>query len=247
MLRKTKVILTERDRRLFNYLQELKVASAKQINRDIFEDTSNKAVYRRLKKLQSSKHIRKKAVNHFDQIKGGYSLSKQCFNILHPDKYILRKEVSSKSMEHDLTLVDVRRAFITKDMVTEYIPENLLLLDMANKHCDRLSDYYSMKSDAVVRVKFKKAQFDMAIEYESHMKTYKRYEKLLRNYYFKRDIGAVLYIVRSREVLKRVQAVDRKLSSKFTTKFYYALLDDVLNAKDELQFTTILDETLTIK
>ena len=71
------------------------------------------------------------------------------------------------------------------------------------------------------------------------MKFFNRYENLLKKYYLKQDIGAVLYICKNEAILKRVQAIDKALSTKYTPKFYYALLEDVLCSDNKKPFTKL--------
>ena len=74
-----RVVLNHRDRELFNYLYQVKVATAKQIRRDVFDDVSLTVIYRRLKKLIRKKYIQR--IPFFDGKKNisAFSLSKTGF------------------------------------------------------------------------------------------------------------------------------------------------------------------------
>ena len=229
---------------LFHYLHLNKVASSFQIARDIYKDMAHQSIYRRLNKLiakqlvisNGCKELRNRMI---------YSLSPRAF-----DEYIctedqtLRKELKSANVMHDLTLVDIAYHFKKYSSVKNYCTENFIMID--NESCD-LDSFRNVRSDAIVEIEFPNGTHQLAVEYEASRKYVHRYQSFFEKYYQDANISGVLFIAKDYRILREVSAIERKHFSKCDEKFFYILLDDLLNSDGQkLVFKTHKGETLAI-
>jgi DNA-binding PadR family transcriptional regulator len=109
------LIITRRDVQLFEYLHACKVATLKQINRDIFQ-TSRVTCYQRIKKYQEKKFIKAIGVFQNDINCYAYEVTPKGEKIIKANLRDIMKgnRFRSNSIEHDLLLVDIKNIFSSK-------------------------------------------------------------------------------------------------------------------------------------
>lgn len=225
------MMLNHRDRELFNYLYEVKVATASQLTRDIYKGLTKTVVYRRLKKLIGMKYL---ARNHyFNKTRpiSVYSLSKSSLR-----RFILGKEDKQKikrclsdSIEHDVVLNDIRHLFLNLQEVEDYLSENTLHSDASFATTEKLKPFKWFSPDGVVLIRKKEDVFYFALEYEHTLKYSSRYESLFSKYHRESNILCIFYICRDKKILQRVSNVERGCKRKGREKFFFTTLDDLFS------------------
>ena len=198
------------NRELFSYLYEVKVATAKQINRDVFNKVGKAAVYVRLKRLIGKKYIQR--ISFFDGKRhlSGYSLSKTglrkfIFGKKTEDEWII-KRCQSDSVEHDLVLCDIRHLFLNLGRVKDFVTENVLRSTADFVRTDEFKPFRQMSCDGVVVIEGKEKVFYLAVEYEHTLKYTPRYEDMIRSYHIEDDIhGTFLYLQRQKDTQKSLK------------------------------------------
>lgn len=235
-----KFIINERDRALFSYLYEVKVATCDQIMRDVFTNVSKTVFYRRAKKILHMGLIKRAGVFDGDKYTTTYSLSKMGLNkfILGKDDHFLIKRCLSEAVIHDLTLNDIRHLFLSKKNVSNYLTENVL-----NSHgsivTDKMyDDYRRCGSDAFVELTINNQKIFAAIEYEHTLKYSNRYIDLFGKYYSAYGIDAIIYITSDKRILTNVQKVEKMMRDQAQSKVFFALMSDLKNNPDFLKFTS---------
>lgn len=243
---KTNLVIHDRDRALFSYLYEVKVATSDQIMRDVFTSVSKTVFYRRVKKCIQAGFI--KRYGHFDGDKQivTYSLSKKglmTFIFGSNDSHLI-KCCQSEAVIHDLTLNDIRHLFLSKETVSNYLTENVLNSHASIVTDEMYDDYRRCGSDAFVELTINNQQIFSAIEYEQTLKYTNRYIDLFGKYYSAFDIDAIFYIASDQRILTNVQKVEKLVRDQMQPKVFFARMSDLKINPDCLKFTSTKDNKM---
>ena len=221
------------NRNLFNYLYEVKVATAKQINRDVFNKVGKASVYGRLKRMIKKKYIQR--ISFFDGKRhlSGYSLSKSglrkfIFGKKSEDEWIIKRCLSD-SVEHDLILCDIRHLFLSLKKVRDYITENVLRSTADFVRTDEFKPFRQESCDGVVILQGKDQVFYLAVEYEHTLKYIPRYEDLIRSYHLEDDIDGIFFICKDKRILKKVTELEKKQTFIRKGNFYFTTLENLFS------------------
>ena len=240
------IVVMERDRQLLLYLFVNKVATVKDIHQDIFGDVSLSFVNRRLRFLVShglvTPQIRKDSYHRLI-----YSVTRKGF-----EKYIAEKgmakrlQLSSDSVEHDLTVLKIKRRFRKFKNVLNVYSENLVRSGLLDEDYPELRQLGELRPDAVVKLKVRKRIYFLPLEYEASPKFFKRNAKLLSKYYTSPFVVAVLFVSKTDTIQKQLWQQEAARKSERKGRFYYAQLEDVLNTQERLAFGSVKDDILTM-
>ncbi len=248
---KFNVQIREKDRQLFWYLYENKVALSAQINRDIFSYDKPNSLFVRLIRLERAGWIKTARIFELSPPQRGYSLSEKALTEFIGREHLIREDRWSGKVTHDLDLVDIRSAFSQFRNLEFYYTETMLLARAAPEDKDILIHFETVHPDAVVRLRFPQGSYRLALEYEASLKYYARYqENLFQKYYRKNEISAVLYIAKSEALLHRIRAYEERYRNEAALtekpKFFYITLNH-LKEKFLTQWQTISGETLELE
>lgn len=234
-------MLNARDRDLFNFLYEVKVANSWQVKREIYPTVSKTILHRRLNKLIKAEFI--KRVPYFDEQRGlisAYTLSKNTM-----DRYILCKEddsanrrCHSDSITHDIFLTELRHHFKSCKSINDYFTENAIQSGRTFYYNRGLSTYQGLNGDALAVIDNPEKNLIVAIEYEHTIKYSTRYAQYFKQYMNYQSVHALLYIVRDKKMLRVIQREEKNSIKHDHFKVYYAVRDDLFNNPNELVFTT---------
>ena len=123
-----KLAITKRDEALFLYLFQNKIASFKQIRRDLFHNIAIQTVYRRTGKLRKGGWIEVTPYMHGKKVSSYFGITKKCFDKkLKKHMEVRHGPLKSDSIIHDLRLNDIRGFFLSKKAVSSYFTENELV------------------------------------------------------------------------------------------------------------------------
>lgn len=244
------IAITGRDRALFRYLYENKVATRTQIARDVFRGVTRQAISRRLAKLEKncliefravvmnkkSRHVYVVTQNGVDQIKGEY-------------KHLITEHVrKSDAYHHDLDLVDIRHCIEKFPMAKSYLTENVLQTCKEFLESEEFYSFVKLRSDGVLEIETPKGCFLVALEYDSTDKSALRYKKKLTDYYFTSSVRAVLYICGTNAIMTLLKRIDKEICSEgFAPKIFYILKKDVQYEATDLAFRNINDAIFRLK
>ena len=244
---KRKLRITKRDRSLFLYLYENKIASGKQIKRDIFNNIHLTVVQRRLRRLKSHGFLKEMAFVRKTTPFKAWSITSKAFNthVSHELEQIERRQLGSNSPFHDMDLVEIRHAFFGKERVKEYLTENVIQSG-SSLHGDEIERLKEHFPDALVKMRIGKKDYWFCLEYEASLKSSSRCEEFLRKYYFHKNVAAVLFIYEEENIYKKILSLEKKLFSKMTPKIYYCSFEKIQSNKDQLEFENSKKTTLKI-
>jgi hypothetical protein len=215
--------INERDIKLLHYLHAVKVASYKQIHRDIFPEHKYRSACNRIIQF---KHLGLISGWHDRLSTEAYKvtkLSKLGFKRFVENGQEQRVELKSDSVDHDLGLVDIRSCLMNYSKVKEYYTENQIQTWWATSRCETKQSLTPLHSDAIAQVILGNEKLWAAIEYESAAKAEARYEPIVKRYYSNTDVSLVLYICSSNEVLNKIRKTEMKLFETEYPKFFYQL------------------------
>ena len=250
MRRKTKreVRINQRDRQLFKYLYENKIASRRQIRRDFFGKRHPSIASRRLSKLIEEGFLKEISLTKNTHAFKAYSITPKTFDHYLSDQFegVAVKQFEGQSLFHDIDLVDIRNSLARREIIANYLTENII---QSGGDClDRFGIDYLIKHspDAVVKVKIEKKYYDFCLEYEATLKSKTRCRDFLKKYYFDRDVAAVFFIYKEEKIYKTILSLEKKLFSNMSPKFYYCSLEKIQLNEEKLKFTNFKNTVLEI-
>jgi len=231
--------LTERDIRVLLFLHQYKVATTKQILRDVFKTNSGSA-RNRIQFLRLNGFIESVGRDEDGDRAIIYSISKRSFNFLarvYPELCFI-KSYRSSSIEHDLRLLEIRRALTSKKLVTGYWPENVLKTSQVIIEDMNLRPFRSLNVDAVVKLENTEGKkIFCAVEYEASLKSKSEYMAKMSEIYSSPYIKFVLYISRTQEIEARLKKSEMEYAPKGEKKIYFAHYKEVTNESSVVTFT----------
>lgn len=237
----------EIEKKLFSYLFLNKVATANQIQRDLYLNKSHQALYKRLNLLIKNDYLK---ANYNQELRGRlvYSLSKKAFHefITGNDRSELREQFSSNSILHDLDLVNIRTKMKTFSQVKAYYTENLIQSGVETLDSELIKDLKSYHFDAILKINRNNNEFLIPLEYERSLKYSSRYKEYFKKIYTRAEIKAILYIGYDQKVLTKIKSFEKSCIQNQWPKVFYSTLDGVLN-NSLVTFTNLKNEKITFE
>ena len=231
--------LTERDISILLFLHQHKVATTKQILRDVFKANTGTA-RKRIQSLRLNGFIESIGRDEDGDRAIIYSISKKSFNFLarvYPELCFI-KSYRSSSIDHDLRLLEIRSALTSKKLVTGYWPENVLKTSQAVIEDKNLLPFRSLNVDAVVKLENSEGKkIFCAVEYEASLKSKSEYMAKMREIYSSPYIKFVLYITRTQEIETRLKKSEVEYAPRGEKKIYFAQYKKVTNKSSVVTFT----------
>jgi DNA-binding PadR family transcriptional regulator len=233
-----KLIITRRDVLLFEYLHACKVATTKQINRDIFK-TSHATCYQRLKKYQEKDFLKVVPTDRRRDQSYAYEVTTKGEKII---KANLRDLISgdrfrSNSVAHDLTLVDIKNVLMSKNDVKEYFTENQIQTYKDFRTENDLIPFKEVQCDAGIMIQ--KGDVDplyIGVEYESSAKSRGRYLDKIGSLYYNGPVY-LIYICKDKSLIKKLKKIETIYIQNRAPKIFYITLSEFLESKDSVTFT----------
>lgn len=239
-----KIELSNADLTLFRYLHFFRGARIDQIARDLFPYSNSKTLYWRLKKLEQLNYLHGK-FSRYHGNKKILGITTKAFKEFIANGDEIRSELSSKSVDHDIDLVDIHKQITASKDITCYISENELRTWGPYKEMKNLEPSIALRSDASVKVTFPNGDFWIPLEYESNSKSIARYKDHLYQIYGLLGLVAVFYVCKNKKVKNAIQSVEEKYHNKERPMIYYSLLDD-LKQNETITFTSRVGKVINL-
>lgn len=243
--------ITARDRDIFRFLYESKVATSRQIRARFFPKVSLTFANRRLRLLSKAGWIERAGfTENSDSLTYLLSLTDAAYRQFVRKEGVndLRCQLRSDAVDHDVALVDIRGRLENLPMVNRLYTENLLQSCYDYAESDEFKDYVTLHSDALLEVNFQdEHRFLVPLEYEASLKSKDRCRSKLLDYYVKSDAQAVFFICGSKPVLDRMTEIEGEIGQEFRPKVYFSLLSNVINPAEKVTFTSIQGKSITIE
>ena len=222
-------------------LFENKIVSREQIGNRFFPSVCKDTVNRRLSKLVDLGLLRRKRAFEGRLAIVRCLLKAQIISRRRSERESERYKKSYERSEyplHDIALNDIRQAFEAKATVQGYYPENVLQVRTDFKNNEWLKPFVELNSDAMIEVDSKVGTLNLAIEFEATHKSHRSYRRKFNAYYSQDKIDAVLYVCASKYILHTLLKLDAETAERHAcqSKFYFAMFNDVTEAKKEMTF-----------
>ena len=243
-------VVTQRDRKLFEYLFENKVSTCAAIQQDIFNNVSIQKIYRRMGKLERSNFIKKDCFSLNEQRVHIYNITDNAYKkyVVSDMADVRRKQLNSDSIEHDLTLLDIRRRILRCTGIVNYYSENSLQSSHRYYNSHIFRGYVLLRSDAVIELLDENKNTGyIPLEYEASQKESTRYEKKINDYYMGSDTAVVLWICRNTKIQNSLIEARKALNTNEESKMYFSLLENVINNKDKIIFKNMEGKIVELK
>lgn len=234
----TALIIMGRDIQLFEYLHACKVATTKQINRDIFK-TCHATCYQRLQKYLEKKFLKVVPTDRQRDQSYAYEVTKKGENIIKANirDLLCGDRFRSNSVAHDLTLVDIRNVLMSKNDVKEYFTENQIQTYKDFRTENDLIPFQKLQCDAGIMIQ--RGEMDplyIGIEYESSVKSRSRYlDKIGKLYY--NGPACLIYICKDKSLIKKLKKIETIHLKNRAPKIFYITLSEFLESKESVTFT----------
>ena len=160
---------------------------------------------------------------------------------------LIRQTLQSASVEHDLHLVDLRKHIRSLPNVISCHSENQIQCLGEYGDTLRFAPFIRLRSDAVVEVSLKWGPTLIPLELELSQKNSARYAEKIAEYYKWQEIRGVLFICGSAAIEKMVSAQDLEQRGDRASKFFFAQMQNVLDANLEIAFTNPNGEKFVLK
>ena len=237
--KKRKVLLTERDKRLFEFLFRYKVATLKQVAKYLFKGAGYHTTCYRLGRLIKAGYLKR---NYLEASKDGsccYSGTDKALPILEQrwGSEIHRQQTKSEHPAHDVVLVEIGERARKMSLVEEYVQENILQCCPDLFPCSRYEAFSRVHSDAGLKVVIKEKPFYLALEYEAILKSKARIKDKLFEYALRDEIRAILYICKDGQIEKSIRKMEKAFWTGPKGIIYYIQLKDVLSQNKAWLFT----------
>lgn len=245
MKRKWKI--TERDCDLLMYLHAHKIATARQIGRDLFK-CHRANVNRRLRKLVAMKLVTR--LRHLNSVDSSdlFQLNAHAINFMISslELHFMVKRFLSNSIDHDLMLIEIKSALLKRSIVKKFITENQLQTLPEYKEDDELERLIKLNPDGVIKLEKPNAKpIYLALEYEIHSKSQNRYhDKFGEQEYHTKGLPT-LYVCSSKRVLSALHKVDKSRKTSENQR-YYLLLENLLMSDADVTFESLAGKKLPL-
>lgn len=245
---KRKVVLTQRDKKLFYFLFRFKIVDIVDVQNEFFRNVHYSALTRRLRVLESAKFIQRYvAFDDERRVISTFTLSPQgLLDLQKAGIAISRKQLKSNYPDHDLKLLKVVRAILRFEMMDKVITENELLSLDLHQHDERLSEFIALKPDAVLMLNVKGAKFHVALEFEQNGKSAIRWKQKLLHYYQSPSVDAVFYVCESLSILNKLIEIDREIATTERRKIFFALSKNVTSQTQKVTLINSASNTFTL-
>lgn len=213
--------LSEHDLNLLKYLFKVKVATYKQIHRDIYPMYAMKTTYKRVITLQKNRLL----FSSYNRIglpkEKVLSLTKLGYGKFVEIGGESRVELKSDAVAHDLVLADIRHKFLKLKQIKDYYTEN-----QVQTWWQKSSDYVqkglaSLNTDALALTSIGDELVWAAIEYEPSEKSEARYRSIVKRFYSNDDLTFVLYCCGNEKIKSRLIEAEQKIYKNSFPKLFF--------------------------
>ena len=234
--KKSKVVLTERDRELLHFLFESRGSTLSDIHNRFFHSRHPKNVANRLRKLRDAKFIGMDTSMDLPS-RYFYFIQSRGLKKCYPKAKTLKGlRLKSPDLRHDFLLTQIKDILQKSQIIHDYYTENMMFLESFQWQIGGIFKHdRSFRPDALFITVDDDGPIYNAVELEINQKGSKNYREKIQKYYFNRKISYVLMISGSRTIEKKIMEEEKSLHLTGNTKFFYGNLESLLEQK--LPFT----------
>lgn len=213
MLKLKRIFLYSQDLIFLKYIHAVKIATYEQIQRDCYPEHKVNSVSNRIRKMEANQLVQI-GVSRIHKMRYCLvSISKKGFVNFVDNESVMRNELSSDAVAHDLKLVDIRSVLKNLPSTRDYFTENELQTWS--------KDESSLNSDALIISSLKERKFRIPLEYELNMKAEERYKDLVNKYYQHSQSPFVFFVTKDEKIQHKIVSIEKDLYNWEKPKFFY--------------------------
>jgi DNA-binding PadR family transcriptional regulator len=223
---------------VLDFLFTNKVATSKEFMKILFKNLSYPTIQKRLRKLVKGGYIQRevhgenlgRSLYHYFLGKNG----KKHFHLVSDNLKGIK--FKSENPSHDLELVSIREKIKQLKEVDSIFSENQVIFEVINDLNPSLEAFYELRCDGVIKVQNGNKFNYAALEYESSLKSSKRYKELFRSFYNKKNIHGVFYVCKTRSIKKSLMRYEADIHESNRANIFYITLEEFYKNKNHLLF-----------
>jgi DNA-binding PadR family transcriptional regulator len=218
------MILTNRDKNLFEKLNSYAVMTTRQVAKTVFPDIQLTTILRRLRKLEKQDFIKRNV---------GLSTYEHSWTLTEKGAKLVsdrppRWHQSRFLLEHDTKLTALRISLEAAGIAQSWVPEHEIRFKVASKHgVERAKE--KLIPDGIMGIEWQNAKESLAIELELHSKHSRRYMRNFHEYKYKQNILGVWYLTSTPMLARMIEKLWLKqIGANQKPFFYWSLVDEVI-------------------
>lgn len=218
------MIVTMRDKKLFEKIYTHAVMTTRQVAENCFIDVSLSTVLRRLRKLEHAGFI--KRVPGLSTYEMCWVLTEKAATLISdkPPKW----RQSRFLLEHDTKLTALRMSLEKSGLARSWIAEHEIRSKVAAQY-GRDGSKNKLVPDGIIGVKIDDVNESIALELELTAKSKSRYEHNFYQYQHKRSLFGVWYLTPTLQLAKHIECVwQKEVRKDCAPLFYWSLADEVI-------------------
>jgi hypothetical protein len=224
--------------------------SLKQIRAEVFPTNCQQAISRRLIKLVEYAYLDRRIIQdgRGRDISVYLTTPKALKEVKARYPHRITSDLcKSDSVDHDLTLVDLRRRLEAISCVRHYYAENVLQACAEFAESERIGPFVRNYTDAVLEFEKSGQKIIAGLEFENSEKASERYTRKLLSYYSDSRIPIVLYICADERIKKTVALAESGVVGTNRPRCFYALSVDVLRSESHCAFVNLKGDKITLR
>ncbi len=218
------MIVTQRDKALFEKLHSYAVMTTRQVANTVFPGIELTTTLRRLRKLERDNFIKRNT---------GLSTYEHSWTLTEKGAKLVsdrppRWQQSRYLLEHDTKLTALRLALESAGVAQSWIPEHEIRFKVASRHGLEVAKD-KLIPDGIMGVDWQGSKESIAIEVELHGKNSRRYFRNFHQYKYKQNILGVWYLTPTPTLARTIEKLwIREVGMNRKPFFYWSLIDEVI-------------------
>ena len=239
--------LTERDHALFRKLGDFGALSTAQVRELFFKDIRTTTMLRRLRLLEKRELLRR--IHGLSDGSHGWCLTKRCAKQLGVEGIF--RNLNRNSLEHDVTLSQVRMSLESVGLGATWVPEHVLRFK-AWQDRSQSGKVPENVPDGIFTVEKSGQYLAVAVELEMTEKNSDRYAKSLKAYFWKQSLAMIWYLVPNKALGLKLERIWKKMNNSYDTRLKWTLISQVLKNPYDIEIhsqgtTRLLRDAITFK
>ncbi len=200
--------VTPRDQKLLHQLGDFGVLSTGQIRELFFPEIAKTTMLRRLRILEQWDLIRR--LRGLSDGSHGWCLSQRCATALG---FVgIGRRLNRHTLEHDVTLSQVRLALGSVGLGTQWTPEHVLRNEAWRARKPHTPEPENIP-DGVLAIEVEGKFLAVAVELELSAKNKDRYRKALKAYWWKHNLALIWYLVPHEALGRKLEHIWHEVTS----------------------------------
>ena len=225
--------------RVLAFIAEQKVATATQVEKYCFCNSSRSLAWDTLKRLRSAHLVDAMTMlGPTARPHSAFHLTVDGFKELKRQSLLDLEEIQIKSNtpKHDVILSDLRLFFSRIQQCHYFIPENIIRSKILEEDIKEIAIFRSNRCDSAVLMTINGQKAWLALEYERSRKSQARYVERIKSWYQAENLRGILLIAENDSLIEVMAKIDVATLPHLPRKILYLSKDKLQSATSEVKF-----------